>query len=77
MNVETIPGARPPLATFARDPIALNASSALAPWSCMRTFTKSIGCVTAPEAMAPREPLAKPFHAAAGRGAAASALILS
>jgi hypothetical protein len=36
------------------------------PCNCIRTFTKSIGCVTAPDAIAPRAPLANPFHAAGG-----------
>ena len=40
-----------------------------APYSCMRTFTRSIGCVTAPESIAPVLPATKPFQGACFFGA--------
>jgi hypothetical protein len=68
--VRNIPGgffifAPPPPPTADDDDDVVEAHS---PYNCIRTLTKSIGCVTAPEAIAPSDPLANPFHAAGGRG---------
>ena len=40
------------------------APSRVDPYSCIRTLTRSIGCVTAPDAIAPRDPDKKPFQGA-------------